>query len=223
MRLRALLVALVVATSLASCSSSGRLSDSEIDRACALANRCSGTSSAVCVRAVLNAREIADANGCASLFAETNRCYLSHNACTATARCETLSNQLLACGTATTDVGQADAGRSDAGSCPTGFADLVFVNVRGNCGFEDRAYFFSNGLMHYLNGQPLSCGSCFECTLEQTSPPSCAVRFEEPGTCHGDSVTSIRSYTISPEGVVEGTITRAGASNCEATFYGVIQ
>lgn len=91
------LLGLVLTLSLLGCSSGGRLTDSEIDRACALASRCSGTSSATCVRAVLNAREIADENGCASLFAETNRCYLSHNECSASARCEVLSDRLLAC------------------------------------------------------------------------------------------------------------------------------
>ena len=210
---------LVFTLSLLGCSSGGRLTDSEIDRACALASRCAGTSSATCVRAVLNAREIADANGCASIFAETNRCYLSHNECTATARCETLSNQLLACGLATTDVGQPDAGPSDAGSCPSGFADLVF---EGSCR-PNGSYFFSNGLMHRA-GEPLSCDGCGECTLERPTAPSCSARWAIAASCNPvEGISRVWSYTISADGFVEGTLTLGGATRCEATFSGQIR
>jgi hypothetical protein len=86
---------IVLSLSLFGCSS--RLTDSEIDRGCDLADRCRGTISTTCTAALTHARAVADANGCASLFAETTRCYLEHNECSGSARCGALNNRLLAC------------------------------------------------------------------------------------------------------------------------------
>lgn len=88
---------IVFAFSLLGCGSNDRLSDEEIDRGCDLADRCTGTVSTTCTDALNHARAEADANGCASLFAETVRCYLEHNACSGSARCSAINNRLLAC------------------------------------------------------------------------------------------------------------------------------
>jgi hypothetical protein len=82
-----LFVGFVVSLSLAGCGGTSRLSDSEIDRACELAARCTGVG-ASCTRAVIDARALADRNGCAAEFARTNRCLISDDMCSVSARCQ---------------------------------------------------------------------------------------------------------------------------------------
>lgn len=106
------------------CGSSGRLTDSEIDRACALATDCSGTGVSACTRATVDARAIADNNGCADIFARTNRCYLSDlssGMCTLSARCQVLTDELTACSTTPRDAGVGDGGGGgrDVGVSPS--------------------------------------------------------------------------------------------------------
>ena len=219
MNSRALLVGLALTTSLASCSSSGRLSDSEIDRACALAARCSGTGVTACTRATVDARALADNNGCVDIFARTNRCYLSEDTCSVSARCQVLSDELIACGVASVPP---DAGMPDAnlGSCPTGVATITYEPLEGTCTGSTSDHLFVDGVMHFVNGTRVDCDYCSSdsCTLSTPSQPSCSYRLSA-SACGPDRQSHIREYTIT-DGLVAGTV-REGT--CLRRFSGRIR
>jgi hypothetical protein len=90
--------------------SSPRLGNAEIDRACELVARCAGGSTTTCVTELIDARAIADENGCASQFAAANRCYIRADSCSVTAACAEASDALVACSTTVRDTGPRDGG-----------------------------------------------------------------------------------------------------------------